>query len=320
VFLVGAIFGFGHFMTPNVNDAWARVVLEGVGSALVDEGVPEFMKMRVDEGSVQEVYLNGNTLFYSLYRTDKSITSLLDYYQNLYGQETREVVPPEAKAHVLAQYPKSERAEAELRIDATTKLLNTHHVRVQDEGWGAFATVLTGKEGSMEWTADIVARFRTFKKTGKVADLGKPKIVVAFADKAEGGTQYFTVWPGPEFDQRNVRPRNGEDAPGYDIEDIARPMHSKRMVTFGQEHGPVSYEILVYRGPGTMSMVEDHFVSSMQADGWGISETFAAARETMDDPMPALLFSKGTREAYVSLSRQGRGGEITSTIILHDQS
>ncbi len=320
VLLVGAIFGFGHFMTPNVNDAWARVVLEGVGSALVDEGVPEHMKMRVDEGSVQEVYLNDNTLFYSLYRTDKSISTLLDYYENLYGSQTRQVVPPEAKAHVLAQYPKAERAAAERRIEETEKIINTHHVRVEDEGWGAFATILTGKEDSMEYTADIVERFREFKKTGQVEDLGKPKIVVAFADPAEGDTQYFTVWPGAEFDQRKVRPRGGEDAPGYDVEDIDRPMHSKRMVTFGQEHGGVSYEVIVYRGPGNTSTVEDHWIEAMQDDGWGISETFAVAREQMDDPTPALLFSKGTREAYISFNRIGGGDEVTSTVVINDRS
>ncbi len=319
VLLVGAIFGFGHFMTPNVNDAWARVVLEGVGSALVDEGVPEHMRMRVDEGSVQEVYLNDNTLFYSLYRTDKDITTLLDYYENLYGQDERQVVPPEAKAAVLAKYPKAEREAAEIRIDATEKLVNTHHVRVQEKGWGAFATILTGKEKDADYTADLVERFRTFKRSGKVDDLGKPKIVVAFDDPSADETQYFTVWPGPEFDQRKVRPRGGEDAPGYDADDIERPLNHKRLVTFGQQHGDVNYELFVYRGPGSVGTVEDHWVEAMQADGWGISETFHAARENMEDPTSSLLFTKGTKEAYVSLNLKGSGGEITSTIVVHDR-
>ncbi len=317
VLVTVAIFGFGHFMTPDVNDAWARVVLEGVGNALVEEGVPEHMKMRVDEGTVQEVYLNDNTLFYSLHRTDKDITTLLDYYENLYGQETRQVVPPEAKAHVLAQYPKEERAEAEFKINATEELINKHHVRVQDRGWGAFGTVLTGKEGSSEYTADLVQRFRNYKKTGRVDDLGNPKIVVAFDDPSQGDTQYFTVWPSPDFDQRKVRPRGGDDAAGYDAEDVDRPRGHVRMVTFGQKHGDVNYEMFVYRGHGTVGTIEDHWLTAMQADGWGISDTFLAARDRMDEPTNALLFSKDDREAYVSFRPTGDGNEVTSTVIVH---
>lgn len=319
VLMVGAIFGFGHFMTPNVNDAWARVVLEGVGNALIDEGVPEHMKMRVDEGTVQEVYINDNTLFYSLHRTDKDITTLLDYYEGLYGQDERVIAPPEAKAHVLAQYPKAERAAAAAQIEATENLLNTHHVRVEDKNWGAFGTILTGKEKDPDYTQDLVDRFRTFKKSGQVSDLGSPKIVVAFGEPASGDTQYFTVWPGPDFDQRKVRPRGTDDAPGYDLEDVARPLHSTRLVTFGQDHGGVTYEILMYRGPGKLGTIESHWIDAMQADGWGISDTFVGARDRLDDSTPSLLFSKGTREAFVSLNEQGDVGDITSTIVLHDK-
>lgn len=314
--LCGGIFAFGHFMTPEPQDALARWIYEG-GELL--EGVPAHMQLRVNEGDVNEVYLNGNAMYYTQYSSDKPVGQLLDYYENLYKGDTHEIADEKTKKALL-KYVKdpADRAEHARRINETERLLNERHVRLEGETWGAFATIVTGREGEADWAEDMKKRFEAYDASRKVGDLGDPKIVVAF-DAPGGGSQYLNVWPDKEFDQRSLRPRKGEDAPGYDIEDIQRPRDSFRMVTFGQEQFGKDYSILVYRGPGDVMGVEDHFLAEMQADGWGVSTRVVDGKELMEteeDAPPAMLFAKDNREAYVSL-QETTPGWVTSTVVVY---
>jgi hypothetical protein len=311
--VTGTVLVFGHTMTPRPNDALADVYLS-VGDALSRPGVPAFLKATVQEGDVQQVYLNGNTMYYTQYRTDKDIDTLLDYYEGMYGAD-RTIVDPKAKEALLQYAQPKDRAEHARRIDETERLANQRHVRFEGKGWGGFATMVTGHEGKADWSQDMKKRFGRFQETGRVTELGDPKIVVAFDDKAMGGTQYFNVWHDEAFNQRSLRPRKAEDTAGYDIEDIPRPHGSFRVITFGQDHGGTDYSILVYRGPGTIGGVEDHFLHSMQDEGWGVSDRWMDAREKADDPVPSLLFAKDGREAYVSLAPTAEG-TVTTTIVV----
>lgn len=319
--VTGGIFGFGHFMTPRPPDAMATV-FQDLGDTLAEPGMPEYMRMRVEEGAIQQVYLNDNTLHYAQYHTDKDLDALLDYYENLYDRPDRVIAPEAAKQALLKTVKGAKgREENRKRIEETEKLLNQHHIRFQGQDWGGYATILTGHEGKADWTKSMVDGFRKFKQSGLVKDLGDPKIVVAFRDKANGGSQYFTVWPGADFDQRKVRARGEEDAPGYDVEDVDRPRESRRLVTFGQEHGGVEYTVLVYRGPGDMDDTLDGYIESMQIDGWSISSQFERGKSKMDVAAPSLLFSKDDREAYISVkpfeNEQGKGA--TTTVVLYDR-
>ncbi len=319
VLLVGMIFGYGHFMTPRAPDAWARVWVD-MGDALSAPGVPEYMKGAVDEGNVQEVYLNDNTLYYTLNRSEKPIPALLDYYEGLYANDNtdRQIEPEGAREALLARIPKEEREETAAKLDMTNEVINDRFIRFEGTGWGGFATIVTGDESDANWSARMGERIGKFKETGLASDLGAPKIVVAFEDPAEDNTQYFNVWPAETFDHRKVMPRGEEDAPGYDISDIDRPWGSRRMITFGQNHGGVNYTILVYRGPGGIDETLEHFADEMTRDGWAVSARFAEAQAREEEPEPALLFIKDGREAYVGL-RQGEGdADVTSTIVVYD--
>ena len=314
--LVGGIFAFGHFMTPKPPDALAKWVYEG-GQLL--EGVPAHMQLRVNEGDVNEVYLNGNTMYYTQYSSDKDVGQLLDYYENLYKGDEHPLADDATKTALL-KYVKdpTDRAEHARRIQETERLLNERHVRLEGQSWGAFATIVTGREGEADWATDMKARFQAYDASRRVGDLGDPKIVVAF-DQAGGGSQYLNVWPDKEFDQRSLRPRKGQDAPGYDIEDIQRPRDSFRMVTFGQEQFGRDYSIIVYRGPGDVRGVQDHFMREMQTDGWGVSTRVLDGKELMESEQeapPAMLFAKDDREAYVSLQQKTQGW-VTSTIVIY---
>ena len=316
VVLSFAVFAFGHFMTPRGPDAFARVVLD-LGDALSRPGVPQYMANVVNEGDVQEVYLNGNNLYYTLYRTNKNIGSLLDYYENLYQGETVPMAPDAATEHVFNQIKNpAQRAEAREKMARTEAIMNKRFIRFDGDNWGGFSTIVTGREGEGDYQKDLVDRFRAFKKTGKITDLGDPKMVVAFSDPSAGDVQYFNVWPDAAFDFRNVRPEGDDDAAGYDIQDIARPFGSQRLITFGQDHGPASYEILVYRGRGSLGEVEEHFADSMVDDGWSVSRTFEQARQLMDEPEAALLFHKAGREAYIAMQRRWGDDYVTSTVVV----
>lgn len=320
VLLVGLIFGYGHFMTPRGPDAFARVWLD-VSDALSSPGMPEYMKLDIDEGAVHEVSLNDNTLFYTLYRTEKPIAALLDYYENLYSPDSkdRKLAPPGAEEALLARIPEADRAETQRKIGATEDVVNDKFVRFEGKGWGGFATLYNGDENEPDWHSRMTRRIQKFKETGKVTDLGDPKILVAFEDPSQGNTQYFNVWPGDDFDFRNVRPQGEQDTPGFDVADIQRPYGSRRMVTFGQSHGGVNYTILVYKGDGQTDEVMEHFVAEMSADGWALSQRVAESQVRQEDPVPAMLFVKEGKEAFVSLKEDPSEGDVTSTIVLYDR-
>jgi|GEM_PF-1707770 len=318
--LVGGIFGFGHFMTPKPPAAEAEVYYK-LGKAL--EGVPAYMKTTVRDGDVNEVYLNGNTLYYTQYHSSKPIDTLLDYYENLYKGEQRPLADQKTKDKLL-KYVKNgkDRAEHARRIEETEKLINKRYVRLDGEKWGAFATIVTGKEGDEDWSSDMKERFDDFDKTGEVAALGDAKIVVAFEDAANDGSQYLNVWPGKNFNRKNMRPERREDGVGFDIEDIPRPHGSYRLVTFGQELREADYSIHIYRGIASVGQVENHFLREMEAEGWGLSQSFIAGRDMMDQEMAApdaLLFIKDDREAYISLEESAEHS-VTSTIVVYNRT
>ncbi len=319
VLLVGAIFGYGHFMTPRSPDAFARV-FEDINGALNAPGMPAYMNMTVEEGAVQEVYLNGNTLHYTLNRTDKGIDDLLDYYENLYQGKEREVAPKIARETLLktVRDPK-DREEQRRRIVATDKLLNDRFVRFEGKEWGGFSTLVTGREGEPNYTADMVERFRAFQKSGDATDLGDPKLLVAFKDASEGDVQYFNVWPAGGFDFQSVRPQKEEDAPGYDLSDIPRPYGSQRMITFGQNHMGSDYQILLYRGGGSIEEIAAHFVTALDEEGWAVSATHLRAHGAMDGDYPSLLFTKGKREAYIALTQREDDPVVNSTVVVLGQ-
>ena len=318
--LVAGIFGFGHFMTPKPPMAEAEVYLK-LGRAL--EGVPAYMKTAVRDGDVNEVYLNGNTLYYTQYHTSKSIDTLLDYYENLYKGDQRPVASQADKDKLLKYVKnKKDRAEHARRIEETEKLINQRYVRLDGEQWGAFATIVTGKEGEEDWSKDMKERFDRFDKTRDVSELGDAKIVVAFEDGVNGGAQYMNVWPDENFNQKNMTPKRREDGVGFDIEDIPRPRDSYRLVTFGQELREADYSIHIYRGVGSIDQVEGHFMRELEAEGWGLSQNFMAGRDMMDEEMAApdeLLFLKDGREAYISLEPSAEN-TVTSTIVVYNRS
>ena len=319
VILVGAIFGFGHFMTPRSPDVYARV-FDDVNAALSSPGMPAYMKQYVVEGEVQEVYLNGNTLQYTLSRTNKSIDALLDYYEGMYQGAQAEIAPKAAQEAILKTVKDpADREEHRRRIAATEKLLNERFVRFSGKGWGGFSTFVTGKEGQADYTRDMVERFRKFQKSGDATELGEPKMMVAFDDASEGDVQYFNVWPVGGFDFQSVRAKGKDDAPGYDIADVPRPYDSQRMITFGQSHMGAAYQILLYRGGGTIEEVAAHYAEEMSTEGWSVSATHLKAHGSMDGEFPSLLFTKGAREAYVAFSQRDGVGAVTSTVVLLDR-
>jgi len=319
VVLVGAIFGYGHFMTPKSPDAFARV-FEDLGGALSAPGMPAYMNVTIEEGTVQEVYLNGNTLQYTLNRTNKGIDALLDYYENLYQSRQHQVAPEAAREALLKTVRDPEdRAEQRKRIMATDDLLNDRFVRFEGKTWGGFSTLVTGREGEADYMADMVDRFRKFQESGDATDLGDPKLMVAYEDASEGDVQYFNVWPSGGFDFQSVRPQGEDDAPGYDLSDIPRPYGSQRMITFGQNHMGSDYQILLYRGGGSIEEIAAHFVTAMADEGWAVSSTHLRAHGAMDGAYPSLLFTKGAREAYVAMTQRDDSKVVSSTVVVVGQ-
>lgn len=317
VALSGAILGFGHFMTPRPPSALARVY-QDLGDALAAPGVPEYMKLEVEDGAVQEVSLNGNTLFYTQYRTDKSIPQLLDYYQNLYKGPEHLYGDVAAREEILKTVKdKESRDEQRRRIEATETLLNERYIRFQGKGWGGFSTIVAGDPSSANYTNEMLDRFRAFKKTGLVKDLGDPKIVVAFDDPSRGDVQYFNVWPGDDFDQRKVAPpKDGGDAAGDDLDGVPRPQGSRRTLSFAQEHGDVAYQIAVYENAhGDADSTLAGWYTAMDGAGWSVSGTYEAARNDAPEPLTTALWARDGFEAFVSV-RDHEDGRVTSTVIL----
>ena len=196
--------------------------------------------------------------------------------------------------------------------------MNQRYVSFDGEGWAGFAQIVTGKEGDSDWQKDTVERIRSFKDTGNLNTLGDPKVMVAFDDPSRGDVQYFNVWPGPDFDMKKTRPKDDQDTPGYDVEDIQRPHNSQRLATFAQEHAGVNYEVIVYKHGGQIVDAMEHWYTEMGNDDWAVSSSVEQARAKDLDFAPALLFSKDGREAFIALRKTDEG--VTSTVVVHSGS
>lgn len=106
---------------------------------------------------------------------------------------------------------------------------------------------------------------REFVKSGNLGAIGQMRY--AYAKRgADGKTFVMTAWTDDSFSVRALMPKNGEDAPGSDSENIPRPANAQRLLTTGIEKMP--FVARAYKTTDAPGAVLAFYDREMATRGW----------------------------------------------------
>ncbi|HJL17695.1 MAG TPA: hypothetical protein RMH99_18670 [Sandaracinaceae bacterium LLY-WYZ-13_1] len=162
-----------------------------------------------------------------------------------------------------------------------------------DEGFVACLDMGPGPVSAQQ-LAERVARFG---ETGDVSAIGDMRYVFAeqYAIEGQTRTHFVGLWTRGTFDLERMFPEEG-DAPGVDLDDVARPPESRR-VLMGFERGQ-PYTMTVYASARSEAALESHFRRTLPARGWTLVEP---AREPGPDAPRMVVAEQGRRMLTVVL-------------------
>ena len=101
-----------------------------------------------------------------------------------------------------------------------------------DQRGGMAALDFGGEKLSMD---SFRKRVEAFVKSGDVNDLAKLRYVY-FEGNGKGGTRFLTVWSDEHLQLDKLAPKNGQDAPGADLQDVPRYPGTTRVLS-AEERG-----------------------------------------------------------------------------------
>lgn len=116
--------------------------------------------------------------------------------------------------------------------------------------------------------AGLLARVQRFLDTGDLAEIGELRYV--FAERAEHGTHFVAYWTEGAFPLRAMFPSEG-DAPGRDVEGVARPPGARRVLSATAAGEP--YSLTVYAGASMgVEALESFYRTSLVEQGFRLLE------------------------------------------------
>ncbi|MDQ3035498.1 MAG: hypothetical protein M3Y87_24040, partial [Myxococcota bacterium] len=226
--------------------------------------------------------INGSQMLVSSGMDDRDVAGVLDQFEARCRQRD---------GHFDAQLERAGEVEVARGgwLDGT--------LREGDEERGYVACLDLGAEEMSP--GELLARVQRFVDTGDLSEVGHLRY--AFAERAEHGSHFVAYWTEGAFDLYAMFPPQG-DAPGVDLEGVARPPQSRRILS--ARAGDEPYSLTVYEN------------TSLTADGL---ERFYR------DDLPSHGFRFLEEEegrAYESESARGlvaeRGGRIVVVVIAED--
>jgi hypothetical protein len=248
----------------------------------------------------RDLVLNGQTLRFSSGTANRSVTEVLDTFEARCGAVDGAL--EDQVAQLRADHPEVDAGELE----------ESPVLREQHGGEGFVACLDLGAEPvSAQELAERVARFG---QTGDVAAIGDMRYVFAEEYAIEGRTRthFVAMWTNGAFDLDRMFPAEG-DAPGVDLEDVARPPRARRTLS-GFERGQ-PYTMTVYASRESEAALESHFRRTLPARGWTLVEP---ERAPGPDAPRMLMAERGRRMLTVILSPDPEQGG-THAALFHSE-
>jgi hypothetical protein len=158
---------------------------------------------------------------------------------------------------------------------------------------------------------ELAERLQRFGETGDVHDVGDMRFVFVEEYEREGHTttHFVTMWTNGSFDVKRMFPDDG-DAPGRDVEGLARPPRARRMLS-GYERGQ-PYTLTVYQTREDEAELESFYRDALADGGFSLLEM--PERQARDVPR-TLIAEQGERMVTIVLATNPETGSATAAVL-----
>jgi hypothetical protein len=177
-----------------------------------------------------------------------------------------------------------------------------------DKHGGMAALDFGGEKLSMD---QFRKRVETFVKSGDISDLAKMRYIY-FEGNGKGGTRFLTVWSDEHMKLDMLAPKDGKDAPGYDLSDVPRYPGTTRVLS--AEERAMPQKVVVYDGPGSPETAELFYRARMASLGWHEDDTFNRLAHKQGKTSLRFDNAKG-HEVVLDLSSSAEGQGLTVVAI-----
>lgn len=256
----------------------------------------------VTDSKTRSFRINGETMFYSVHSTSKSIEELFDHYaEHVWKRELQKAEQLE-KAYgrlelqgaQLEQWPKAALLFRNLIGD------NVFSQRTQD--WG-YLFALTKNLETAKPLQDLSARWESFLKTGNLGELGVANVILAYRDRGSDSTSYLRFWTGPDFHVVKLLPPEGSEPPGAEPPEIPRIPGARRFLSIEELSDGQGGVTSAYQVSGSVQALRHQMTETMRSRGWRLIVPENLVSENSQGS--ALYFEKGQSLATVSFLRSG---------------
>lgn len=229
-------------------------------------------------GESRPLMLNGQPIHFASTIQPASVTEVLDQAEDFCNKN------PIGLRDTLENLPDL----AQKEIPEAIRTGNVEVIREDGDGRG-MVTCFVDQDGSHEGKS-LFDRLTEFAETGDMSAVGDLRYV--FAEMNPGGTSHIiAVWTDGPFNLKAFAPQNGEDTPGFDPPQAARPVESTRLLTVAAEGMP--YGTWIYRSDGDGEHIFQRMDTDMKGHGWTL-----LAGDTPD--RHRRIYQRGERDMIVT--------------------
>jgi len=255
-------------------------------------GVPSVWELQVDPGNVQVAELNGNHIFYSVEQDWRSVSQVLDYYEDLYSSHM--TLPPVEEVPLKGK--KAE--EYETYLYEIQPMIDSGVTRMQTNEWGIFGAFVLPDPAEPGFAEEMESRLLAFQESGKLSDVGDAKFVYALRPPGALDTTVMTAWPSDGFDVRAVATDGTRDAPGTDPPDVPRMTDDVRLMSFVQDRPEMTFYMASYRSRTSEHEALDFYSTHLPKYDWAEDTGFGAVAGARG---PSRLFTRGRQQCHVTV-------------------
>lgn len=240
----------------------------------------------------RDLMLNGQRIRFSSGTAQKTADEVLDFFEARCASVDGELM--EQVETFRAQHP--DRTQ-----DTGSPVLR------EDTGSAGYVACLDLGESSLGVT-ELAERLRRFGETGDVHDVGDMRYVFVEEYEHEGRTtsHFVAMWTNGTFNVNRMFPERG-DAPGRDVEGVARPPESRRVLSSWERGEP--YTISVYHTRTDEAELESFYRAALFRDGWSLLDT-----ESREGPR-TIIAEQGERMITIVLATDRESGMATSAVL-----
>jgi len=279
--------------------AWGYRVRAQLTERMIDTGSAMLQYEDVERQDARRTLVfNGQQIHLSSGTTRHELGQVLDYYEQHCLDHDGGLI--DELDTFAADHP-------EVRLN--TEMMDPI-IRSERGDRGVVACLYMEETGGAE---AFMERYRRYQDSGDLSEVGDMRYI--YAEEADRGTHFVAFWTDGPFVLREMLPADG-DAPGQDMDDVARPDEVRRFLSVRESGAPQRMTVyLADRNGPTEMELERFYREDLSRRGWGILDpagdsdlapdvrVFAAER---DDRMATFILSTNDEGRAVATILEAR--------------